>query len=57
MRSGNRYEPPISISSPRDTGTEPPAARVWRTRNSAAALLLTTRAASAPASRDSNPDK
>ena len=46
--SGIRNEPPISTSSPRDSRTSRPDARLESARASAAALLLTTRAASAP---------
>ena len=43
------------MSSPRDTGTSRPRARVLRTSRTAAALLFTTVAASAPVSRASHP--
>ena len=48
MMSGMRNEPPISISSPRETGTSRPSASVLRINSTAAALLFTTVAASAP---------
>ena len=41
IMSGIRNEPPISISSPRETGTSFRRARVFRTSITAAALLLT----------------
>ena len=53
MMSGMRNAPPISISSPRETGTSLRFARVSRTSSTAAALLLTTIAASAEVSRRS----
>ena len=43
-----RKEPPISTSSPRDTTTSRPSARVLSASSTAAALLLTTAAAAAP---------
>ena len=49
--SGMRNDPPISISSPRETITSPPSARVLRARKTAAALLFTTRERSAPSNR------
>ena len=51
MMSGMRNEPPISISSPRDTATSLRSANVLRVNSTAAALLLTTQAASAPVRR------
>ena len=48
MTSGIRKDPPISTSSPRETTTSFPRARVSRQRSTAAALLLTAMAASAP---------
>ena len=48
MISGMRKAPPISISSPRETMTSLPWARVFKPSSTAAALLLTTVAASAP---------
>ena len=42
MTSGMRKDPPISTSSPRETITSPPSARVFRASSTAAALLLTT---------------
>ncbi len=48
MISGMRKAPPISISSPRETITSLPSARVFKPSNTAAALLFTTVAASAP---------
>ena len=53
MMSGIRNAPPISISSPRETGTSLRFASVSRTSSTAAALLLTTSAASAEVSRHS----
>src|SRR5215510_7872333 len=50
ITSGMRNEPPISISSPRETRTSPPSANVLSVINTAAAQLLTTAAASQPAS-------
>ena len=50
MISGIRNEPPISINSPRDTGTSLRRASADNTNKTAAALLLTTVAASAPVS-------
>ena len=47
MMSGIRNAPPISMSSPRETGTSRRLAKVSRTSSTAAALLLTTIAASA----------
>ena len=49
--SGSRNAPPISINSPRDTGTSLRRASVLRVSKTAAALLFTTTAASAPVSR------
>src|ERR1700722_14615709 len=46
--SGMRNAPPISISSPRETGTSRPLARVLRISRTAAALLLTTVASAGP---------
>ena len=48
MTSGTRNLPPISTSSPRDTGTSPPRQRADRVSITAAALLFTAMAASAP---------
>ena len=45
-----RKPPPISTASLRETMTSRPAATVARASKTAAALLLTTRAASAPVS-------
>src|SRR5207253_1776830 len=42
ITSGIRNEPPISTSSPRETITSPPSARVLRAISTAAALLFTT---------------
>ena len=53
MMSGMRKAPPISMSSPREVGTSLPRARLLRTRSTAAALLFTTVAASAPVRRQS----
>ena len=53
MMSGTRKAPPISISSPRETMTCFFCARVLSRRNTAAALLFTTVAASAPVSSQS----
>src|SRR2546422_5569720 len=53
MMSGMRKPSPISINSPRETITSPPLASVFSTRKIAAALLLTTMAAWATASRAS----
>ena len=50
MTSGRRKEPPISTNWPRETITSLPAATVLSTMAVAAALLLTTVAASAPVS-------
>jgi len=49
MTSGIRKEPPISTSSPRETGTSLSRASALRLNKTAAALLFTTVAASAPA--------
>ena len=54
MMSGIRNEPPISISSPRDTSTSRRAASALSISSTAAALLLTTVAASAPVSSHSS---
>ena len=51
MTSGTRKPPPISTLSPRLTSTSRPRAREARTSRTAAALLLTTMADSAPQSR------
>ena len=56
MMSGRRNEPPISISSPRDTIVSRPSASVFNASTSAPALLLTASAASAPVSRFSQPE-
>ena len=48
MMSGRRKEPPISISSPRETTTSRPGTRAARTSSVAAALLLTRATSSAP---------
>ena len=48
ITSGMRNPPPISTSSPREITTSRPAARPARISMIAAALLLTTSAASAP---------
>ena len=48
MISGTRKDPPISTSSPREMATFFPAARAESMRNTAAALLFTARAPSAP---------
>ena len=48
MMSGMRKDPPISTSSPREVMTSPPLPMALRMRSTAAALLLTTMAASAP---------
>ena len=48
MISGMRKAPPISMSSPRDTTASRPLASVLRHSSTAAALLLTTVASSAP---------
>ena len=50
ITSGIRNLPPISTSSPRDTTTSPPFARELKISITAAALLLTAIAASAPVS-------
>jgi hypothetical protein len=50
MISGMRKEPPISISSPRDTTTSRSFARAASAMTRAAALLFTARPASAPVS-------
>src|SRR5580704_12841817 len=50
MMSGMRNAPPISISSPRETITSRPSASAFSTSSTAAALLLTAVAASAPVS-------
>ena len=55
MMSGMRNAPPISISSPRDTIASRPPARVLRQSSTAAALLFTTVASSAPVSAQSRP--
>src|SRR5487761_733374 len=46
--SGTRKEPPISTSSPRDTTTSYPSAKVFKVRKRPAALLFTTNVLSAP---------
>src|SRR3990172_4370452 len=51
MMSGMRNSPPISMSSPRDTITSLPRARLSSARSTAEALLLTTSDASAPRRR------
>ena len=56
MMSGSRNEPPISISSPRDTIVSRPSASAFSASTSAPALLLTASAASAPVSRTSQPE-
>ena len=48
MTSGNRYDPPISMSSPLATGTALPDDVAARARSRAAALLLTMSESSAP---------
>ena len=48
MTSGTRNDPPISTSSPLDTITSFPLANVSRQIRTAAALLFTTTASSAP---------
>ena len=55
MMSGSRNDPPISISSPRETIVSLPPARVLSVRSTAAALLLTTQASSAPVSSQMRP--
>ena len=50
MMSGMRKAPPISISSPRETMASRPSASVLSVSSTAAALLLTTVASSAPVS-------
>ncbi len=50
MTSGMRNDPPISTSSPRETATSRPLARLSSMSSTAAALLLTTSASSAPVS-------
>ena len=55
MMSGMRNSPPISMSSPRDTITSLPRARLSSTRSTAEALLLTTSDASAPVRRRRRP--
>ena len=52
MSSGSLKLPPISTSSPRETGTNFPRANVFKTNINAAALLLTIAAASHPVSLD-----
>ncbi len=54
MMSGMRNPSPISMSSPRETSTSPPAASSFRARKTAAALLLTA-IPGAPSSRSSSP--
>ena len=49
--SGIRNAPPISTSSPRETITSLPAAKVANINNTAAALLFTTQVASTPTKR------
>ena len=51
ITSGMRNAPPISTSSPRETNTSRWRASVFNTNSTAAALLLTTVAASAPVRR------
>ena len=48
MISGIRNDPPISINSPREVGTSLRFAKLFSTNKTAAALLFTTVAASAP---------
>ena len=55
MMSGIRKAPPISISSPRDTGTSFRRAKLFNVRSTAAALLLTTSARSAPVNSHNRP--
>ena len=57
MMSGMRKAPPISISSPRETMASRPFASVLSTISTAAALLLTTVASSAPVSSHSSARK
>ena len=57
MMSGMRNAPPISISSPRETGTSLPTASVLSTSRTAAALLLISVAAAAPVRRQSWPSR
>ena len=54
MISGIRNAPPISISSPRDTITSLPCASEFSPSSTAAALLFTTVAASAPVNCTNN---
>ncbi len=56
MMSGRRNEPPISISSPRETIVSRPSASAFNASTNAPALLLTASAASAPVSRFSQPE-
>ncbi len=53
MISGIRKEPPISTNSPLDTATSFRSAKLFSVSITAAALLLTTVAASAPVSSES----
>ncbi len=55
MISGMRNAPPISMSSPRDTITSRPFASVFNTSSTAAALLLTIVASSAPVRSHKDP--
>ncbi len=55
MMSGMRNDPPISTSSPRDTTASRPWANSASTMTTAAALLFTAMAASAPVSAQSRP--
>ena len=55
MMSGRRNAPPISISSPRETIASRALASVFSTSSTAAALLLTTVASSAPVSSRTRP--
>ncbi len=55
MMSGMRNDPPISTSCPRETITSRPWAKAVSINSTAAALLLTTMAASAPVRRQRRP--
>ena len=55
MMSGMRNSPPISISSPRETMTSLPRARLSSASRTAEAQLFTTSEPSAPVSRRKSP--
>ena len=57
ITSGMRNDPPISTSSPRETMTSPPSARVFSASRTAAALLLTTMVEMSGVARAPSPAK